>query len=68
MFHELAHKFTAQRYGYWSEFRLRPWGLAMAPLSSLLTSGSFILAAPGAMYVVLLHHDYEWPGLLEEEG
>ncbi|MBO3833162.1 MAG: hypothetical protein FGF51_07275, partial [Candidatus Brockarchaeota archaeon] len=41
VFHELAHKFTAQRYGYWSEFRLWPWGLAMALLSSLLTLGSF---------------------------
>lgn len=59
MLHELAHKFTAQRYGYWSEFRLWPWGLAMALLSSLLTSGSFIFAAPGATYVVPLHHDYE---------
>ncbi|MGB9718933.1 MAG: AN1-type zinc finger domain-containing protein [Thermoproteota archaeon] len=65
MFHELAHKFTAQRYGYWSEFRLWPWGLAMALLSSLLTSGSFIFAAPGATYVVPLHHDYEWPGAAE---
>ncbi len=57
--HELAHKFTAQRYGYWSEFRLWPWGLAMALLSSLLTLGSFIFAAPGATYVAPRYHAFE---------
>lgn len=57
--HELAHKFTAQKYGYWSEFRLWPWGLAIALLSSVVTLGSFIFAAPGATYVVPRYHAYE---------
>ncbi|MEM3646893.1 MAG: AN1-type zinc finger domain-containing protein [Thermofilum sp.] len=65
MFHELAHKFAAQRYGYWSEFRLWPRGLAMALLSSLLTLGSFVFAAPGATYVAPLHQAYEWSGTVE---
>ncbi|MCX8182975.1 MAG: hypothetical protein N3F08_00940 [Crenarchaeota archaeon] len=64
--HELAHKFTAQRYGYWSEFRLWPWGLAMALLSSLLTLGSFIFAAPGATYVVPRYNAFEWPAVSEK--
>ncbi|MEM2941674.1 MAG: AN1-type zinc finger domain-containing protein [Thermoproteota archaeon] len=67
MFHELAHKFTAQKYGYWSEFRLWPWGLAMALLSSLLTFGSFIFAAPGATYVMPRYHTYEWSGISERK-
>ncbi|MBO3841964.1 MAG: hypothetical protein FGF48_06060 [Candidatus Brockarchaeota archaeon] len=67
IFHELAHKFTAQRYGYWSEFRLWPWGLAMALLSSLLTLGSFIFAAPGATYVAPRYHTFEWSGVSEKK-
>jgi len=59
--HELAHKFTAQKYGYWSEFRLWPMGLAIALFSSLLTAGSFIFAAPGATYVAPRIHAYELP-------
>jgi Zn-dependent protease len=59
--HELAHKFTAQRYGYWSEFRLWPMGLAIALFSSLLTAGSFIFAAPGATYVAPRISVYELP-------
>jgi len=56
--HELAHKFTAQKNGCWSEFRLWPWGLMVALLSSLLSLGSFIFAAPGATYVIPRYHAY----------
>ncbi|MBO3797490.1 MAG: AN1-type zinc finger domain-containing protein [Thermoproteota archaeon] len=66
VFHELAHKFTAQRYGYWSEFRLWPWGLAMALLSSLITLGSFTFAAPGATYVAPRNHAFEWSRVSEK--
>jgi len=46
--HELAHKFTAQYYGAWSEFRLDPFGT----LISLLTALSpFKIIAPGAVVV-----------------
>jgi hypothetical protein len=27
--HELSHKFMAQKYGLWSEFRMYPWGLLL---------------------------------------
>ncbi|MDV3277490.1 MAG: hypothetical protein LYZ69_03365 [Nitrososphaerales archaeon] len=46
--HELSHKFTAQRYGYWAEFRMWPLGLVLALITSLI---GFIFAAPGATYI-----------------
>ena len=48
VFHELSHKFVAQRYGFWAEFRMWPMGLVLALLTSLL---GFIFAAPGATYI-----------------
>ncbi|HID26214.1 MAG TPA: hypothetical protein EYP23_07140, partial [Thermoplasmata archaeon] len=35
-FHELSHKFIAQRYGLWAEFRMYPGGLLFAFLFGLL--------------------------------
>lgn len=46
--HELSHKFTAQRFGYWAEFRMWPFGLVLALVTSLI---GFIFAAPGATYI-----------------
>jgi len=46
--HELSHKFTAQNYGYWAEFRMWPLGLVLALVTSLI---GFIFAAPGATYI-----------------
>ncbi len=48
VFHELSHKFVAQRYGYWAEFRMWPMGLILALLTSLI---GVIFAAPGATYI-----------------
>jgi len=46
--HELAHKVTAQRHGFWAEFRLSPFGLIL----SLVTAAvGFLFAAPGATLV-----------------
>jgi len=45
--HEISHKFMAQKYGLWSEFRMYPMGLLLA-----LVFGIFIgipFAAPGAV-------------------
>ncbi len=52
--HELAHKFTARRYGWWAEFRLWSLGLMIAVFASLITGGRFIFAAPGAVYTTPL--------------
>ena len=46
--HELMHKFTAERYGYWAEFRMWIMGIALALVTSTL---GFIFAAPGATYI-----------------
>jgi Zn-dependent protease len=46
--HELAHKFVAQRYGAWAEYRMYPFGLMIA---LILSFTGFIFAAPGAVYI-----------------
>jgi len=46
--HELMHKFTAERYGYWAEFRMWVMGIILALITSTL---GFIFAAPGATYI-----------------
>jgi len=46
--HELSHKFVAQRYGFWAEFRVWPMGLVLALVTSFI---GFIFAAPGATYI-----------------
>ena len=48
LLHELAHKFVAQRYGAWAEFRMYPMGLVMALMFSIM---GFLFAAPGAVYI-----------------
>jgi len=48
IFHELAHKFVAQKYGYWSEFRRFDSGLVLAVLMSFV---GFIIAMPGAVMI-----------------
>lgn len=45
--HELSHKFMAQRYKLWSEFRMFPAGLLISLLIALSTGT--VLAAPGAV-------------------
>lgn len=48
LLHELAHKFFAQMYGCWAEFRADNKMLIIAVLSSFL---GFIFVAPGAVYI-----------------
>lgn len=48
IFHELAHKVVAQRYGAWSEFRMAPFMLLVAILTAFM---GFIFAAPGAVMI-----------------
>src|SRR2546428_14056198 len=49
--HELADKFTAQRYGAWAEFRLWTIGAIMALVFASIPPGTFVFAAPGAVYI-----------------
>jgi len=47
--HELSHKFVAQRYGCWSEFRMEPTMLLLAVVLPFFMP--FIFAAPGAVMI-----------------
>ena len=61
LLHELAHKFTAQRYGYVADYEASPMGLLLAIGLSDLTKGSFLFAAPGAVMIrgKWIHTAYE---------
>lgn len=48
LFHELAHKKLAQKYGCWAEFRSDRFGLVIALVTALF---GFVFAAPGAVYI-----------------
>jgi len=51
LLHELAHKFTAQRYGFVADYEASPVGLLLAIGLSILTGGGFVFAAPGAVMI-----------------
>jgi len=46
--HEMAHKFVAQRYNCWAEYRYSPFGLILTVISSM---AGFLIAAPGAVFI-----------------
>lgn len=48
LFHELAHRKMARKYGCWAEFRMWTWGLMMALIFSTF---GFVFAAPGAVMI-----------------
>lgn len=48
LFHELAHRKIARKYGCWAEFRMWTWGLMMALIFSTF---GFVFAAPGAVMI-----------------
>ena len=47
VFHELSHKFMAQKHGLWAEYRMFPQGLYLALFLGIFTP--FVFAAPGAV-------------------
>lgn len=49
IFHEMAHKYTAQRYGCWAEYRMWETGLIIAFFS--VVALGVVFAAPGAVYI-----------------
>jgi Zn-dependent protease len=51
LLHELAHKFTAQRYGFVADYEASPIGLLLAIGLSIFTGGGFVFAAPGAVMI-----------------
>jgi Zn-dependent protease len=61
--HELAHKFVAQRYGYWAEYKASMFGLVLTILMAV-TIG-IVFAAPGA--VVIRKPQYSMPSSYSEQ-
>jgi len=55
LLHELAHKFMAQRYGYWAEYRANRSGLLVIIAMSFM---GFLLAAPGAVMIQKVNNPY----------
>ncbi|MFH1424300.1 MAG: hypothetical protein ABIG20_01325 [archaeon] len=49
-FHELGHKFAAQKYGFHAEYRMWRQGLFFAAALALISNGNFTFIAPGAVY------------------
>jgi Zn-dependent protease len=50
--HELAHKAVSQSYGCWAEFRIWKLGLIIAIASAVLSFGTFLFFAPGAVHTL----------------
>lgn len=57
VFHEIAHKFMAQKHGLWAEYRMFPQGLYLALFLGIFTP--FVFAAPGAVMFRGGSRDYE---------
>ena len=49
--HEMGHKFVAIRRGYVAHFKLWTWGLLLTLMTVILSGGSFLFGAPGAVYI-----------------
>jgi len=64
IFHEMAHKFTAIRYGYWAEFRKDNSMLLIAVVLAALVG--FVFAAPGA--TVIYTNSADGRGLSREQN
>jgi Zn-dependent protease len=66
--HELAHKAVAQRYGLIAVYRAWGIGLALALGMAIMTLGSFIFAAPGAVYIGGRRLSLKEDGLISAAG
>jgi Zn-dependent protease len=55
--HELAHKISAQRQGYWAEFRWSPLGLVFSLITAYI---GFLFALPGATVVGGMADARQW--------
>ena len=51
LFHELAHRQVARKFGAVATYKLWPNGLLIAAVLGILSKGGIIFAAPGAVYI-----------------
>ncbi|MBU1246225.1 MAG: site-2 protease family protein [Nanoarchaeota archaeon] len=63
--HELSHKYVAQKYNYFAEFRANNFMLGIAVLMSFL---GFIIAAPGAVMIKAYYMTKERNGKISLAG
>ncbi|OIO20730.1 hypothetical protein AUJ17_05285 [Candidatus Micrarchaeota archaeon CG1_02_47_40] len=64
--HELAHKFTAMRYGAWAQFRAWPAGLLLMLGMALFLPIMFL--APGAVYIYSPYINKKQNGIISVAG
>jgi len=64
--HEMAHKFTAMRYGYWAEFRKDNLMLLVAVVMAALVG--VVFAAPGATVIYGAYITREQNGKISAAG
>ncbi len=57
--HELMHKFTAMKYGAWAQYEMWKKGLMFALMLAIITNGSFVFAAPGAVMIYTHYRDQQ---------
>ena len=55
--HEMAHKFTAIKYGCAAKYQIWWKGLKLAFLLAIITDGRFVIAAPGAVIIYSMQKD-----------
>ncbi len=51
LFHELAHRQTAKHFGCFARYKMWVQGLLLALVFAILSNGSFVFAAPGAVVI-----------------
>lgn len=51
IFHEIAHRSVARKFGCYAHYRAWPEGLVFAVLLAIITGGNFVFAAPGAVMI-----------------
>lgn len=66
--HELAHKYTAIKYGCHAEYRAWRQGLIFAIILPIITLGTFLFAAPGAVYIHGPHINNKQNGIISLAG
>lgn len=68
IFHEMAHRQMARKFGYHAEFRAWNQGLVFAVVFAIISGGRFTFAAPGATYIFASNIPLEKNGKISIAG
>ena len=68
IFHEMAHRQMARKFGYHAEFRAWNQGLIFAVVFAIISGGRFTFAAPGATYIFAHNIPVEKDGKISIAG